>query len=156
MASRNKDFLLLLVLAFLVSAAEKRAHTAAGKMLSPGWYWWFVRWSTDRPQLEEWLRYNRGKAYVAKALGYTNADNAILILKVDAEVEWTLPGFPRPAPNGTSTSLPELERAPKPEWGKLPTEQDWRNFLDGLLHQAIDDVLSMDAKVQQWLDKVLR
>lgn len=148
---REKDLLLLFVLWML---GKRQQSNQGGRELAPGWYWWFVRWSTDRPQLEEWLRYNRDKAYVAKALGYTNADNAILILKVNERVVWTLPGYPSPAPNGTSTSLPELEQSQKP--GIVPTTQDWKNFLNGLLNQAIDDVLSMDAKLQEWLNRVLR
>lgn len=136
----------------LIWLQHKRAHTAAGKRLAPGYYWWFVRWSTDRAALETWLRYNRESAYVAKALGYTSDDNAILILHVRRDVEWTLPGFPTPAPNGLSTTIPELERAPSVPVNAL----QWRNYLDRLKQQAIDDVLAFDEKVQRWLDGVLR
>lgn len=146
---KSRDLAVLL----LLWAFSKRAQTAAGRELAPGWYWWFVRWSTDRALLEDWLRFNRDKAYVAKALGYTSDDNAILILHVRETVLWTLPGYPSPAPNGTGTSVPELERAPAP--GPV-SSQDWKNLLDKLMHQAIDDVIAFDAKVQQWLDRVLR
>ncbi|HEY0467407.1 MAG TPA: hypothetical protein VGC79_24575 [Polyangiaceae bacterium] len=150
---RQKDVVLLLLLAFALSAAKRQQSNQGGRELAPGWYWWLVRWSTDRADLETWLRYNRGKASVAKALGYTSDDNAILILHVNEPVIWSLPGWPTPAPNGVSTSLPELERAPKP--GPV-TSQDWRNLLTKLLNQGIDEVLAFDTKVQQWLDKVLR
>lgn len=151
MAVRDRDVLLLLVLAFVLSGAGNSAP-AVGRELAPGWYWWFVRWSTDRAPLETWLRYNRDKAYVAKALGYTTDDNAILILHVKQTVLWTLPGYPSPAPHGTSTSIPELERAETTPVNR----QDWKNWLSKLTAQAIDDVLAMDAKVQEWLDRVLR
>ena len=145
MGDMNQVMLLL-----LIALAMSKKPT---RDLYPGWYWWFVRWSTDRADLERWLRLHRDKAYVQKALGYTSDDNAILIINVREKVEWTLPGYPTPAPNGPSTTVPELQNAPPP--GPV-TSLDWQRYLYQLSQQAMDQVLTFDKSIQQWLDRVLR
>lgn len=160
---RERDLAIMAVLWVLATRGRSYARPEGGGpppqlpphgwALEPGFYWWFVRWSTDRPALEEWLKFNVGKAHVVKALGYVGSDTAILILKVNEQVVWTLPGLPTPAPNGPGTSVPELERVPPPDNAR--GAQEWRNFLHGIANQAIDSVLEMDASMQEWLRNLL-
>jgi len=142
------DLDLVMLAVLIVLAAKGRP----ARDLYPGWYWWFVRWSTDRADLERWLRLHRDKAYVHKALGYTSDDNAILILKVNSKVPWTLPGFPTPAPNGPATTVPELMNAPAP--GTL-TAPEWKRLLQQYAQQGIDQVLQFDKQIQDWLNRVI-
>lgn len=121
--------------------------------VQPGWYWWFLDWSKDGAAYVQFQKEHYGYFEVRKVLGYAPGGNySVIIFEIVVEpVAWTLPGIPNPAPKGIDTELSDIESAPAPEdFGA------WRDYLEQMATQTVDQMKAYDRAFQEWLDGLLR
>lgn len=152
---KNTDAILLLLLLYAVSTRRSSPASTTSPVpappvmpaphwLEPGVYWWCASASEAQP-LIEWFRANAGMARLAKMLGSNGADCAVVLFEVTGTCIWTLGGTPEEAPFGLDTTLDDLQ--PVPSLG---------DFFARKAKQTLEAIKAFDARIQQWLDSVLR
>ena len=116
--------------------------------IGPGWFWYFVDWRKDGTAFAAFQKANRGNFEVRKVFGYPQMpDYSVVVFEVPIEpLEWTLPGYPSPAPKGADTELTDLESGPEPE------ANDFGDWLRGAAQQSIDTLQEWDRMLQETLD----
>jgi hypothetical protein len=152
---RDGDALLLVVL-FLAfgnrnttpeTAPPARAPNKApvtDRWLDPGVYW-YCAGAAEAPELVKWFQTNVGMARLGKLLGSNGADCAVVLFEVIVPCIWTLANMPGEAPFGLDTTLADLE--PEPSLA---------DFFRRKAKQTLEAIKAFDARIQQWLDSVLR
>lgn len=107
-------------------------------------YWWCAG-ASEAPALIEWFRVNVGMARLARMLGSNGADCAVVLFEVLVPCIWTLSGMPEEAPFGLDTTLEDLR--PFPSLSEFFLRQ---------AKQTLEAIKAFDARIQKWLDSVLR
>lgn len=154
MKDRTALVLLLLLFAYGRSSTSSTSSTPAvpapspatphDHWIEPGVYWWCAG-ASEAQALIEWFRVNVGMARLAKMLGSNGADCAIVLFEVMVPCVWTLSGVPEEAPFGLDTTLEDLQ--PVPSLG---------DFFRRKAAQTLEAIKAFDARIQHWLDSVLR
>ena len=114
--------------------------------LEPGVYWWCCA-SNEAEALVAWLQVNTGNGNVGqvKLLGSNGVDCAVVLFDVLKPTAWTLSGVPQEAEFGMVTELEDLKPI-----------TSMSEFFRRKARQAVEAVRAFDARLQQYLDRVLR
>jgi hypothetical protein len=150
---KNQDALVLLLLLYAVGRSSSRsspwwmptpAPATDERWLVPGVYWWCASASEAEP-LIGWFRDNSGKVQLAKMLGSNGGDCAVVLFEVKERIRWPLSGTPEEAPRGLDTTLDDLR-----------SESKLEEFFRKMAASTWEQIKAYDARIQQWLDSVLR
>lgn len=153
-SSKNKTILLVALLLW----CRSRRPAAGGapqlptpeppeddeRMLPPGVYWYCCS-PAEAQEFIHWMHARTLMIVGTKLLGSNGKDCAVVLFETNGHAYWTLTGLPKPAPAGMATTLEQLSG-----------ERSLTDFFLEKARQSIEAVKAMDARIQQFLDQLLR
>lgn len=146
---KTQDALALLLLLYLARSSGSPAPIVATpavdeRYLVPQVYWWCASSGEAQP-LIAWFSDNARSVRLVKMLGTNGGDCAVVLFEVMERIRWPLSGTPEEAPRGVDTTLEDLRG-----------ESAMHEFFRKMAERSWDQIKAFDARVQQWLDSVLR
>jgi len=115
-----------------------------------GWFWWFLDWTKDGAAFAAFTAEHAGNLMVRKTWGHGGTHHVVLFEVTKEPLDWTLPGWPTPAPKGAATELSDIEGGPEPEPASA-----WRDWLTDMAGRSVEQVQAYDQAFQHWLTETI-